>query len=194
MATQCLDDPSTILQQSVCLAAVSKDLKGKFSTPHAQVHQCQQPLCKTMKITQSLKFDVPGAGSHCDSPLAHQLGGTLVIDRLVTACDQDGTHRGFHAGDFVWTGVGGVKATGRISGMTNEGTHRLPHFADCQKCDTRGVMEGRLCGEITAPNSPALNGAHVVAAYRIKFEPTANGPNGDTQATLEGVIISSCHP
>ena len=194
MAPQCLDDPATILQQSVCLAAISKDLKGVFGPPHAAVHQCTQPACRTMKIQQVLKFDVPGAGSPCDSPLARNLGGTLVIERLITACNVDGTHRGFHAGDFVWSGVGGVTAHGRISGMTNEGTHRLPVFTDCQKCDARGVMEGRLCGAITAPNVPELNGAHVVAAYRIKFEPTANGPNGDTHATLEGVIISSCHP
>ena len=97
-----------------------------------------------------------------------------------------------HAGDFVWTGVAGVTVNGRLSGMTNEGTHRQPAFNGCQRCDQRGVMEGLLCGQIAAPANDDLNGAQIAASYRITFDPTANGRAGATQGTLEGMIITPC--
>ena len=64
-----------------------------------------------------------------------------------------------------------------MSGVTNAGTHRLPAFKDCQKCDDRGVMEGRICGQIVSPNNPALNGCQVMAAYRIRFDSSAHRGN-----------------
>jgi hypothetical protein len=51
---------------------------------------------------------------------------TLFVGRLVTAFEIDGEHRGFHAGDFEWTVTAGLKVAGRMSGVTNVGTHREP--------------------------------------------------------------------
>ena len=191
MATQCLDDPATILQKDWCLNALSKDLSGTLTLADSKPHQCHVPACKTLKTVHQLKLK---AVTHapCDSKAGILLDGPIAVDRLVTVFDQDGTHRGFHAGDFVWQGAAGIQVTGRISGVTNEGTHRLPAFTDCQKCDDKGVMEGRLCGQIASTSTPALNGCQVIAAYRIKFDPGATGGQGGVRGTLEGVIICAC--
>jgi hypothetical protein len=188
---KCFDDPAAVFEKDYCLSAVSKNLRGEFGAPHPKRHECRKPECKTLRATQVLKVAV-SPEQHCDSPLARNLNGTLVVERLASAFDQDGNHRGIHAGEFVWTGVPGVTVKGRISGMTNEGTHRPPAFTECQRCDQRGVMEGLLCGQIDAPAIDDLNGAQITASYRIKFDPTANGPAGGALGTLEGMIITPC--
>ena len=187
---RCFDDPAAVFEKEYCLSAVSKNLRGEFGQPHPKPHACKKPECKTLRVTQVLKVEV--TPERCDSPLAKNLNGTLVVERFVSAFDQDGNHRGIHAGDFVWTGVAGVAVKGRLSGMTNEGTHRAPAFNDCQRCDQHGVMEGLLCGQIDAPNVDDLNGAQITASYRIKFDPTANGPAGAVLGTLEGMIVTPC--
>jgi hypothetical protein len=192
MPTQCLDDPGTILQKEWCLSALSKDLRGTLNLTDSKSHQCHTPSCKTVKTVQVLKVK---ADSHppCDSHAGKLLDGTIVVERLVTVFDQDGMHRGFHAGDFIWQGGAGIQVTGRMSGVTNVGTHRAPAFNDCQKCDEKGVMEGRLCGQIASTSNPTLNGCQVMADYRIKFDPGATGGQGAVRGTLEGVIVCSCH-
>jgi hypothetical protein len=100
MATQCLDDPATILQKEWCLSALSKDLSGTLTLVDSKTHQCHTPPCKTLKTIHTVKLKVV-AHPPCDSQPAHPLDGDLGVDKLVTAFDQDGTHRGFHAGDFV---------------------------------------------------------------------------------------------
>ena len=191
MAVQCLDDPGTILQKEWCLSALSKELKGTLTLADHKIHQCHTPPCKTLKTTHQLKV-AASAHAPCDSHTAQLLEGVIKVDRLVTVFDQDGQHRGFHAGDFVWQGSGSTQVIGRMSGVTNVGTHRKPVFAECQKCDDKGVMEGRLCGQINSTSTPALNGCQVIAAYRIKFDPSIGGGSGAITGTLEGVIICSC--
>jgi hypothetical protein len=177
----------------MCLNTLSKDMEGKLAPilpPRPE--QCHTPTCKTLKTTHKLSLK-PRPNPPCDTPAVKPFAGTLVVDRLVTAYDQDGVHRGFHAGDFVWAGAAGLQVKGRISGVTNLGTHRLPVFKDCQRCDEKGVMEGRLCGQVVATNTPALKGCWVVAAYRIKFDPTSQtGGDGAVQGVLEGVVICKC--
>ena len=190
MATQCIDDPATILQKEWCLSAVSKDLTGTLNLSDSKSHQCQTPSCKTLKTVHQVKLKAVGHPP-CDSQPSHALDGDIAIDRLVTVFDQDGMHRGFHAGDFVWKGAG-LQVTGRISGVTNEGSHRPPACNACQKCDDKGVMEGRLCGQIVSTANPALNGCQVVAAYRIKFDPGTTGGQGAIHGTLEGIILCPC--
>ncbi|HZN10177.1 MAG TPA: hypothetical protein VFC61_00780 [Blastocatellia bacterium] len=190
---KCLDDPPTILQQSMCLSAVSKNMRGTLKLNVSQEHKCEDPPCKTLKTVHQLKL-APRANQPCDSRLARPFGGTIVVERLVTAFDEDGHHRGFHAGDFVWAGTAGVKVVGRLSGITNAGTHRRPVFDDCQPCDARGVMEGRLCGQVTAADDPALKNCQVMGAYRIKFDPSVTGGSGAVTGVLEGVIICPCRP
>jgi hypothetical protein len=190
MAT-CIDDPAVLLQKDWCVSALSKDLEGALGHPDSKAHQCPKPPCKTLKTVQSLNLKV-AAHAPCDSKPSAALDGPFVIERLVTVFDTDGLHRGYHAGDFVWHGAAGVTVTGRISGVTNVGSHRAPAFSACQKCDDKGVMEGRLCGTIASPNNPALNGCQVVGDYRIKFDPGANGGQGAVRGTLEGVILCTC--
>ena len=192
MPTQCLDDPGIILQKEWCLSALSKDLSGTLHLADSKSHQCHTPSCNTLKTVHQLKVK---AVSHqpCDSHAGLLLDGTIVVERLVTVFDQDGMHRGFHAGDFVWQGTVGIQVTGRMSGVTNVGTHRAPAFTDCQKCDEKGVMEGRLCGQVASTSNAALNGCQIIADYRIKFDPSVTGGQGSVRGTLEGVIICSCH-
>jgi hypothetical protein len=187
----CIDDPSTLLQKQWCLSALSKDWRGELRLSDSKPHQCHTPACKTLKTVHQLKVKSV-AHPPCDAHAAASLDGELVVDRLVTVFDQDGMRRGLHAGDFVWNGVAGLKVTGRLSGITNVGTHRAPAFNDCQKCDERGVMEGRLCGRIETTGHAALNGCQVSAAYRIRFDPSATGGQGAVRGTLEGVILCSC--
>jgi hypothetical protein len=191
MATQCLDDPGTILQKEWCISALSKDLSGELRLTDSKSHSCHTPSCRTLKTVHGLKVNAV-AHQPCDSPSGRLLDGTIVVERLVTVFDQDGTHRGFHAGDFVWHGAAGVQAAGRISGVTNVGTHRAPAFSECQKCDERGVMEGRLCGQITSTSHAALNGCQIIADYRVRFDPSTTGGQGGVRGTLEGVIVCSC--
>jgi hypothetical protein len=187
----CIDDPITIHQKEWCLSAVSKDVKGEMHLSESKSHQCHTPPCKTLKTVHQLKIAI-AAHPLCDSHPAGLLNGDLVVERLVTVFDTDGVHRGLHSGDFTWNGAAGIHVTGRLSGVTNVGTHRAPAFNDCQKCDERGVMEGRLCGRIQSPNQPALNGCQVTGAYRIRFDPGATGGQGAVRGTLEGVILCSC--
>jgi hypothetical protein len=188
----CLDDPITILQKEWCVNALSKDWKGELHLSDSKAHQCQAPPCKTLKTVHQLKVKIVGHPP-CDSHAAALLNGDLVVDRLVTVFDQDGMHRGLHSGDFVWNGAAGLHVAGRLSGVTNVGTHRAPGFDECQKCDEKGLMEGRLCGKIESTAHPALNGCQVSGAYRIRFDPLVTGGQGLVRGTLEGVILCSCH-
>src|SRR5262245_64557539 len=100
---KCFDDPAAVFEKEYCLSAVSKNLRGEFGQPNPKRHGCKKPECKTLRVTQPLKVEV--TPEHCDSPLARSLNGTLVVEKLASAFDQDGNHRGIHAGDFVLTGV-----------------------------------------------------------------------------------------
>jgi hypothetical protein len=189
MATQCFDDPAAILEKAFCVSAVSKDLKGELQLSTSKEQKCTTPKCKTLRTVHGLKVEVKA--TVCDSQVAAPLDGSLGV-KLITAFDTDGNHRGVHAGDFTLAGAGGLKVTGRMSGVTNEGSHRLPIKA-CQKCADIGIMEGRLCGQvIDGGATPKLKGCQVVAAYRIKFDPSLTGGQGAIVGTLEGVLICFC--
>lgn len=189
MATfQCFDDPKAILEKEFCVSALSKDLKGDLKLGNSKEHKCADPECRTLRTAHSLKVEV--APTNCDSPASRSLNGVLGV-KLSTAFDTDGNHRGFHSGDFTWTGVAGLKITGRMSGVTNEGSHRLP-IKDCQKCGDRGIMEGKLCGEVVEAGNTKLKGCQVIAAYRIKFDSGASGGSGAVVGTIEGVIVCFC--
>jgi len=193
MATpKCPDDPPTLLKQPLCLSALSKDLKGSLDLHVSDPHTCKEPGCTTLKTGHGLKLEAH-AHAPCDSHLGQVLNGTIEVGRHITAFEQDGNHRGLHAGDFVWTGTG-AKAAGRISGMTNVGTHREPPFKPCQTCDSRGVLEGRLCGEILEAKDPALVGVQILGVYLIRFDPSTKGGSGAVSGTFEGTLVRPCKP
>jgi hypothetical protein len=128
----------------------------------------------------------------CDSDVGRLFDGRLVSKDLTTVfVDGSGERRGTHLGTFVWRSSAG-DLTGDLRGMTNEGTHREPAFDGCQRCAERGVMEGRLCGTLVRPADPRLEGAQVVGAYRIRFDPTERGGEGAVSGTVEGLVVRSC--
>src|SRR4029453_11695132 len=105
MATaKCLDDPLTIFRQRMCLNAMSKNMKGTLRLQEKEEQKCSKPECVTLKTVHTLKL---GTSSHqpCESKLGKVLNGTIAVEKLITAFDQDGHHRGFHAGDFEWSGT-----------------------------------------------------------------------------------------
>jgi hypothetical protein len=185
---QCFDDPTAILERALCVSALSKDLKGELILSRSMGQKCMDPECKTLKTVHSLRVKLEA--TRCDSPLAKALDGSLSA-KLITAFDTDGMHRGFHSGDFTWTGSSGVKVTGRMSGVTNVGSHRLP-IKSCQKCSDLGIMEGRLCGQVIQARESKLKGCQVIADYRIKFDPSIKGGVGSVVGTIEGVIVCFC--
>jgi hypothetical protein len=163
MATEfnCLDVPDIIWEQRMCLNALSKDFKGDLGFIDARKEDCQRPNCRTLKAMHSLRLGLESG--RCDSKLGSLLNGEIIIERLVSVYEEDGEHRGFHAGDFVWNAPG-IHAAGRISGMTNVGTHRRPYFDECQQCDDRGLWKAgfagrslkRRCRSSTAAKSSAF--------------------------------------
>jgi hypothetical protein len=189
MATQfkCPDDPAVILKQKVCLNAISKDYKGSMKLLERAEEKCSTPECVTFKTIHTL---VIKSVSHapCESKIGKLLRGPLTVEKLVTVFDKDIKGRGFHAGDFVWEGAG-FRASGRISGMTNVGTHRANVFTGCQKCHAPGFMEGRICGQIEA-KMPELNGCQIFGVYRLKVNNL--GGNSGLQGVIEGVVICPC--
>lgn len=189
MATfQCFDDPKAILEKAFCVTHVSKNLKGKLDLTSMKDQKCKEPKCQTRRVAHTLTVDV--TRTVCDSDQSKFLDGSLTT-RLSTAFDTDGMHRGFHAGDFTWTGVNGLTITGRMSGITNTGTHRKP-IKDCQTCRDRGIMEGKLCGEVIKPGDTKMKGCQVIGAYRIKFDPSEKGGSGAVVGTIDGVIVCFC--
>ena len=187
---RCLDESGIIFKQKMCVHSVSKNFKATLRLLDKNEQKCEKPGCVTLKTIHLLKL---GGGSHnpCDSKFGKLLTGGLVVEKLVTAFDQDGTHRGFHAGDFVWK-TATFMAVGRLSGVTNAGTHRAPIFNNCQPCDARGFMEGRICGEITDTKKPELKGCQIIGTYRIRFTPTVTGGGGGGQGTIEAVLVCPC--
>lgn len=188
----CDGRPAELARAVLCLDPVSKDLGGDLVLLDVEKHVCRELDCRTLTAEHLLRLRV---SSHdCDSELGKQFDGTIASRDLTTVfADGSGLRRGMHTATFVWrTSVGIVQ--GRMSGMTNEGTHREPAFKGCQECGEVGVMEGRLCGRLVRATDPALVGAQVTAAYRLAFEPSEKGGEGGLRGTLEGLVVRNCAP
>lgn len=189
-APKCLDDYATIYSQKMCVNSVSKNFKASIRVLQKEEQKCEKPECRTLKTIHAMKIGVV-SNNPCDSKVGKMLTGTIVVEKLASAFDQDGTKRGFHGGDFVWKTASFV-AEGRMSGVSNAGTHRRPIFDDCQPCDARGFMEGRICGQIVETNKPELKGCQLIGTYRMRYQPTPTGPNAGGQGTIEAVLVCPC--
>lgn len=190
-ASGCLEDARELWERRVCLEPVSKNLRGELRLLDGERQECEEPRCLTLKTDHLLKLEVH---SHepCDSELGRLLDGVLVVRRLVHAlADGTGLGRGLHTGEFQWAGAG-VRVAGRLSGMTNVGTHRQPPFDPCQECRAPGYMEGRLCGRIERAEDGRLVGCQVTAAYRLLFEASEGFQDSGVRGTLEGLVVCSC--
>jgi len=186
----CSASPAELAEAVVCLDELSKDAAGELTLLQSEVEPCRSLDCRTLRTEHLLRAEL--TSHRCDSELGTLFDGRLVCKDLTTLfVDGDGERRGTHAGTFAWKSSAGL-VTGDLRGMTNEGTHREPAFDGCQSCDERGVMEGRLCGSLVRPADPRLTGAQVTAAYRIRFDPGADGGEGAVRGTVEGVVVRSC--
>ena len=191
MAT-CFDEPGVIFDSQFCLESLSKNAKGSVKVAKTLPVTCGKDKCVTFRtigpFTVKLSTNAP-----CDSKLSLRLDGSFVVQTLATAYDIDGLQRGVHAGDFIWTGQH-VQVKGRMSGITNAGILRPPVFKDgCETCSSRGIMIGRLCGQVVGSGGPGLDGAQVVAVYRFAAgRPTKKGAIGNVAGTIEGVIVGKC--
>jgi hypothetical protein len=189
----CPDDPRHIESELMCLYAVSKDLEGKLALDESEVEKCDERDCATLKTRHVLQLEVKSSGEQCDSREARILNGRLLsIDLASAFSNGSGENRGFHGATVRWTETGGrMVATGTLSGVTNAGPHRDPFFRECQQCDERGVMEGRLCAQIRrAP--PDFVCCNVIGVYLLRFDANAKGGGGAVQGTFEGVIVCPC--
>jgi hypothetical protein len=188
----CDGRPAQLARAVLCLDELSKNVEGELVIIESQPHECRELDCKTLTVEHLLLVE---AKTHaCDSGLGKRFDGRVTSRDLTTVfVNGSGTRRGMHTGTFIWhTAAGTVQ--GRMSGMTNEGTHREPVFRRCQRCDDRGVMEGRLCGRLVEAADPALVGAQVTAAYRFAFDAGEAGGQGALQGTIEGLVVRNCAP
>lgn len=188
----CEARPAELAKAVLCLDELSKDVKGELMIVDAERQVCRTLDCKTLMVEHVLRAEV---FSHdCDSEIGKLFDGRFSVRDLTTVfADGSGLRRGLHTGTFQWrTSVGIVQ--GRLSGMTNEGTHREPAFEGCQKCGELGVMEGRLCGRLVRAADPKLAGAQVTAAYRFRFDPSEKGGEGGLAGTIEGLVVRTCAP
>ncbi len=186
----CGGSPAELLASTLCLDEVSKDLRGELIPVDAEVRECRDRGCRSLTAEHALSVEL---SSHpCDSELGRLLDGRLVSKDLVTVfVDGTGERRGMHGATFRWRTASAL-IDGRLSGMTNEGTHREPAFEPCQPCDARGVLEGRLCGRVVRTADPALARAQVFGAYRLRFDADERGGSGGVAGTLEGVVVHTC--
>lgn len=188
----CEARPAELARAVLCVDELSKNVKGELIIVDADRDVCEKLDCVTLTSEHVIRAEVQ---SHdCDSEIGKLFDGRLSVKDLTTVyAHGTGLARGLHAGTFVWRTAAGT-VQGRLSGMTNEGTHREPAFKGCQECGERGVMEGRLCGRLVRAADPKLVGAQVTAAYRFAFDPTEKGGEGDLVGTIEGLVVRACEP
>jgi hypothetical protein len=188
----CKPGSRDLLERTVCLSALSKNLKGELRPLQHERERCAKLRCVTLKTLHFVRLKV-NTNRPCDSRTGVLMDGELTIRDLATAFEGgDGTKRGVHEGNFIWKGRSLV-AVGTLSGITNAGTHRKPPFDACQTCDAKGFMEGRFCGTIQKSERPQLRGCQVTGTYRFHFKPTrAEGGQGGIAGTMEGDIVCPC--
>jgi hypothetical protein len=178
-------DVATYYKERICMWQVSKDLRGELRVADQERQQCSKPDCLTLKGHVKLKAQ---ARSHvpCDSVVARPLDGDIEGE-IVFAYIEDGHRRGYHIGKIKW-GSPTSTLIGQLSGVTNAGTHRKP-LPDCEPCDRRGHMEGRLDAIVVDGDH---KGCRLVAAYAIDFDPGTQVQSTAFSGTLEGVLICDC--
>lgn len=187
----CPDDPCEMMARAVCLSSVSKDIEGELGTPEPERRECGEPRCVTLTTLQTLVLRL-GSHQDCDS-FGGALDGRIEVRDLVHVYDTDGSQRGLHSGRFRWeSGIGLI--FGKLSGITNAGTHRAPAFDECQRC-ADPVMEGQLCGTVCRTREPRVAHCQVIGSYRLRVESSSDGlPEQRVVGTFEGVLVCPCQP
>jgi hypothetical protein len=172
-------------EEPICMQQVSKDLAGEFVVEQKEQLECAEPPCVTLKGWLTFRIDVT-PHRRCDAVPAFD---GKIQGELVFAYINDGHGRGYHLGKFEWFGSAST-LMGRMSGVTNAGTHRAPATAACEDCDPGGHMEGRLDAVVVEGEH---QGCRVLATYVIDFDAgTDVQDTGLRGGTLEGVSICPC--
>lgn len=188
----CFDNPDDVFGSDVCVASLSKDVRGETTLQASKRRVCKKTDCITLRTQGVLKVAL-ASNAPCDGALAQILSGSLSIKTLATAYEKNGLGRGVHAGDFRWISKKKDVIDGRISGITNGGLVRAAPFSPgIEKCVSEGTLVGRLCGRVVKTANPVLQQAQVVATYRLHTTATAKGESGAVIGTLEGVVITPC--
>jgi hypothetical protein len=181
-------EPCAMLRRTVCLQSVSKDVEGEFGPPDSERRQCREPDCTTLTSLQVLNLKL---GSHPDCDRLPELDGTIELRDLVHVFDNSGNERGMHTGEFRWESAAGL-IFGRMSGITNAGTHRPPAFGECQRCRD-AVLEGQLCGTVCRAREARFTDCRVVGGYRLRIDPGSDGiPQQRVVGTFEGLLVCPC--
>jgi hypothetical protein len=188
--TCCPDDPDLMLEQTLCVSALSKELlRGHFGAPWMESRTCDQLECSSITTMQRMRFEV--VSHDCDENPTKG-SGTLDVSDLVHVFG-DRSRRGFHSGDFRWEAEDMI-VVGRLSGVTHAGTHHRP-VLDCQECESPGFLQGRLCGKVLWTDDPGRRAAQVLANYVIraeKLEHVVLAEQDGAVGTLEGVVVRGC--
>jgi hypothetical protein len=176
-------EPSYV--ERICMWVVSKDLRGEFTFTNLEDQECRRTSCMTHKGQLILKVRVM-PHFPCDAVASRAFDGDIKSE-LVFAYIENGYGRGYHLGRLEWYGSTS-HLMGRMSGVTNAGTHRNP-LAPYESCDRRGHIEGRL-------DAVVVDGDHkdcrVIATYVIDFDPSLKAAGSGLLGTLEGVLICPC--
>jgi hypothetical protein len=188
----CPDDPRLMLEQQMCVAPVSKVLKGRISDAEPERRECEDPRCLSLVTRQTLELGLEPF--ECDDPDVSRplLNGVIRVVDLVHVFDRSGDGRAFHSGDFRWES-GRTLIFGRLSGITNAGTHHEP-VMDCQRCNDPGFLQGQLCGSIARAEDQTLRGAQIFANYALRVDRVAGDgiPEQEVRGTIEGVLVRGC--
>lgn len=181
-----LDGPQYGINE--CLYELSKDLKGRIILGRTNEEKCEKLDCVSFKTCHKLEVEL---SSHppCDSKKGKVLDGSLIAT-IVHGLINNGEGRGAHHGKFQLSSISGTIVRGQLWGTTNAGTHRKP-ISDCEPCDLKGHMEGRLAGEIQEGENLLID-CRVFGSYMIKFDHSTGFINTSVTGTLEGVIICEC--
>jgi hypothetical protein len=181
-----LDGPQFGINE--CLYELSKSLKGKITLLNSKEEKCDKLKCVSFKTLH--KVDVRlSSDQSCDSKNGKLLDGRLTA-KIIHGLINDGEGRGAHYGKFQLTSISGYIVRGQLWGITNAGTHHKP-ISDCEPCDQKGHMEGRLAGEIQEGRKPLIE-CRVFGSYAINFDHSTGFINTSVTGTLEGVIVCEC--
>ena len=172
-------DLEYVYEEKVCMVKVSKDLSGSFTVIRQEWQECAAPLPNTLKAMIALKAQVT-SHSPCDDPNYARVFDGDIQGELVFAYMDSGSDRGYHVGKFEWHG-GDALLVGKMSGVTNAGTHRA-----CEPCDQGGHMEGRLDAIVVEGK---FEGGRLLAVYVISYDTSGEAQDTGFSGALEGVLI-----
>ena len=183
-----MNSEGPVFETKECISEISKKMvNGRMrrrGKPRSD--ECDSPPCKSFKVRHNFECRLK-TNPECDSEIAKILNGRLVSSKLIHGLILDGHGRGAHHGDFLIVGAQGTEVKGILGGTTNAGTHH--GTSDCEPCNVKGHMEGRLVGNVT---KGPLKGSRIFASYMIFFEHSTEFTDTIANGELEGIIVRDC--